>query len=553
MHLETLPAPTPHPRSPAHPSPHEPAIGPLPQTTSLLLNNTPVSLIIDNGSQLDILDPSTVKRVGAPLLRLANPIRVQLGLAKGQDSITQWTHITTSDGVKSFFVAPLPFGTAGILGTPSIDSRLPLTICSRSQLCHRQEAQAPPPASERLPEGEARFENQNHHLGRDKSENDPAPYDAAIPIEDNDTTYAALNNYPHDLGRLSNAELLDLGATTDPLDADTQHALLSLFKVIDIATDAIALDTPARDPTAVLGALLTDDDIIPADAAPFVPPPDGPEPDDDAFKASYKSLLEEYGDVIVTGGPPQLPPRRVVDHRIRLRDPNAKIRPRLYSVPARYRQQLIDHIQLYVDRGIWFPAILDSASPMFAVPKSDPAKGRFVVDLRERNANTVRTSSTIPDISRVRNWVASFPHRTRFDLKVAYEQVRVHPDDVHLTGFKTSTGTFLSRVMQMGDCNAQDTLNTLMATIFRQATGRFVEVYFDDLFVASPSRRLHLAHLRYVLDVLRRQKIYLSADKVQVCPERMDALGSIITSVGCEVDPVKLQQLRSFPAPTNSS
>ena len=69
----------------------------------------------------------------------------------------------------------------------------------------------------------------------------------------------------------------------------------------------------------------------------------------------------------------------------------------------------------------------------------------------------------------------------------AYEQTHIRPEDVGKTTFSTIFGTFQSRVMQMGDCNAPSTFQQLMTTIFRDFLRRFVHIYLDDIFIYSES------------------------------------------------------------------
>ena len=64
-----------------------------------------------------------------------------------------------------------------------------------------------------------------------------------------------------------------------------------------------------------------------------------------------------------------------------------------------------------------------------------------------------------------------------------------------------------------------------MTRIFRSLLGKFVYVYLDDIFVFSYSIEEHESHLKSVFDILRSQKLYPSAQKVNLYSVQMDCLG----------------------------
>ena len=92
-----------------------------------------------------------------------------------------------------------------------------------------------------------------------------------------------------------------------------------------------------------------------------------------------------------------------------------------------------------------------------------------------------------PDQDVICHDVAQAKFRSKLDMTEAYEQTCIRPEDVCKMAFSTIFGTFQSRVMQMGDCNAPSTFQRLMTAIFRDFLGRFVHVYLDDIFIYSQS------------------------------------------------------------------
>ena len=198
--------------------------------------------------------------------------------------------------------------------------------------------------------------------------------------------------------------------------------------------------------------------------------PSLPEEDID-LDAELAKLFVEFKDAMPDERPAELPPLRVVNHDIPLIDPSQKINPVVYPIADRYKSQFRDQVRTYVKSGWWSPAALDSASPMFAAPKSDRSKARFVIDLRKRNANTHRQVTPIPDIRRMRENVARAKFRSKYDFIAMFEQIRINPDSVKYSGFKTIDGTMTSNVCQQGDTNAPNTAARLFFALFH----RFLE------------------------------------------------------------------------------
>ena len=61
-------------------------------------------------------------------------------------------------------------------------------------------------------------------------------------------------------------------------------------------------------------------------------------------------------------------------------------------------------------------------------------------------------------------------------------------------------------------------------------------VYFDDILVYSKSLEEHIKHLRTVLDVLRKEKLFANLKKCTFCTDNLVFLGFIVSADGVKVD-----------------
>jgi hypothetical protein len=194
--------------------------------------------------------------------------------------------------------------------------------------------------------------------------------------------------------------------------------------------------------------------------------------------------------------------------------------------------------------------------PMLILKKPDTGDSvlriRTPIDLRERNANTRKMASPLPDIDGILRNVTRHRYRSLLDAKNTFEMVRVVPEHVGRTLFNTPDGTMVSFVMQLGDCNAGATFQALMNHIFAPYIGIFMDVYLDDIVIYSDTLEEHVWHVKTVLDVLRREELYLSEHKLQLFVDRLKILGHIVDDHGIAMDPDKVDRVANWKVPTNA-
>ena len=130
---------------------------------------------------------------------------------------------------------------------------------------------------------------------------------------------------------------------------------------------------------------------------------------------------------------------------------------------------------------------------MLCIPKKNGTL-HTVFDLRQQNDNTWKDVTLFPEQDAIRHDIARAKFRSKLDMTEAYEQTCIKPKDVRKTTFSTIFGTFQSRVIQMGDCNAPSTFQRLMTATFRDYIRKFIHVYLDNIFIFSNSIEEHRAY-----------------------------------------------------------
>ena len=115
----------------------------------------------------------------------------------------------------------------------------------------------------------------------------------------------------------------------------------------------------------------------------------------------------------------------------------------------------------------------------------------------------------------------------------------------------TPDGNMVSQVVQQGDCNAPATYPSLMNHLFSAYIGRFMDTFLDDISVYSDSLEDHVKQVKLVIDILAKEKLYLSKDKLHFIVPELKLLGRIVDDNGIRMDSEKVDSVLNWKVPTN--
>ncbi|WMV29856.1 hypothetical protein MTR67_023241 [Solanum verrucosum] len=87
--------------------------------------------------------------------------------------------------------------------------------------------------------------------------------------------------------------------------------------------------------------------------------------------------------------------------------------------------------------------------------------------------------------------------------------LKIRPEDVPKTAFRTRYGHYEFLVMSFGLTNAPTTFMSLMNGVFKLFLNSFVIVFIDDILVYLKTKEEHVDHLRIVQGVFGKQRILL--------------------------------------------
>ena len=205
-----------------------------------------------------------------------------------------------------------------------------------------------------------------------------------------------------------------------------------------------------------------------------------------------------------------------------------------------------------LSNGFIRPSTSPFGAPVLFVKKKDGSL-RMCIDYRGLNMLTVKNRYPLPRCDELFDRIRGAKYFSKLDLRSGYHQVRIHPDDIPKTAFRTRYGHFEFLVLPFGLTNAPATFMHMMNSIFRPYLDKFVIVFLDDILIYSRSLAEHRRHVRQALDLLRENRLYANAKKCSFFKESLSFLGHVVSAEGISMEKDKVKAIQDWPPPVNVS
>ncbi|GJW59125.1 putative nucleotidyltransferase, ribonuclease H [Tanacetum coccineum] len=217
---------------------------------------------------------------------------------------------------------------------------------------------------------------------------------------------------------------------------------------------------------------------------------------------------------------PGLPPVRQVEFQIDLIPGAAPIARAPYRLAPSEMQELSNQLQELADRGFIRPSTSPWGAPVLFVKKKD-GSFRMCIDYRELNKLTVKNCYPLP-----------------------------RDEDIPKTAFRTRYGHYEFQVMPFGLTNAPAVFMDLMNRVCKPYLDKFVIVFIDDILIYSRNKEKHANHLRIILELLKKEKLYANFSKCDLWIHIVQFLGHLIDIHGLHIDPAKIEAVKNWTSPT---
>ncbi|GJT59345.1 putative reverse transcriptase domain-containing protein [Tanacetum coccineum] len=223
---------------------------------------------------------------------------------------------------------------------------------------------------------------------------------------------------------------------------------------------------------------------------------------------------------------PGLPLARPVEFQIDLIPGAALVARAPYRLAPSEMKELSEQLQELSDKGF----IRHSSSPW----------GSLL---------TVKNCYPLPMIDNLFDQLQGSSIYSKIDLRSGYHQMRVREQDIPKTAFQTRCGHYEFQVMPSGLTNAPAVFMDLMNRVCKPYLDKFVIVFIDDIVIYSNDKKKHEEHLKAILELLKKEKLYAKFSKCEFWIPKVQFLGHVINSRGIHVDPAKIESIKDWETP----
>nr|GEY53450.1 reverse transcriptase domain-containing protein [Tanacetum cinerariifolium] len=146
-------------------------------------------------------------------------------------------------------------------------------------------------------------------------------------------------------------------------------------------------------------------------------------------------------------------------------------------------------------------------------------KGFIYPNYHELNKLTVKNRYPLSRIDDLFDQLQGSSVYSKIDLRSGYHHLRIKEEDIPITEFRTWYGHFGFQVIPFGLANA-------------------------------PDEEEHEKHLKILLDLLKKERLYANFSKCDFWLDSVQFLGHVIDRNGVHVDPAKIEAIKNWAAPT---
>ncbi|KAF1334714.1 reverse transcriptase, partial [Globisporangium splendens] len=227
----------------------------------------------------------------------------------------------------------------------------------------------------------------------------------------------------------------------------------------------------------------------------------------------FYGLLKEYEDVFPEEVPSRLPTDKGVRHEIDLKPGTKYCVTRQWPLPREQVKVIDEFFEARRKAGQVRESNSPHCSPTFCVKKATGG-WRIVHAFNKLNAATIPAQTSIPRKDVIIDSMQGSTIFSTIDLRDGFYQILMRERDIPFTAVSTPSGML----------RASD---------------------------AASDVEVHKEHLRQLLDLMRKYKLYANTQKCMFGVDEIPVLGCFVGKNGVRPDPEKIKAINGWPVPTS--
>ncbi len=267
-------------------------------------------------------------------------------------------------------------------------------------------------------------------------------------------------------------------------------------------------------------------------------------------KAKLSSKYHDYLDVFDRAKTDQLLSHRFYDHKIELIDEKTSSWSCLYHMSDYKLQKMKNYLIKHLNKDFISSSSTLYASLILFIEKKDDSL-RFCVDYRKLNALIKRNHYSLLLIDETLARIQDSKYRTRLNIIVIFNKLRMHSSSEDLTIFIISFDFYKYHVMSFKLINDSTFYQHYMNDVLFDYLHQFCQIYLDDIIIYSKTLKKHKKHVRLVLHRLREIDLQMNINKCKFHVQEISFLELLLFIEKLKMNFRKIQAVVEWSTSTN--